>query len=108
MFKEVGIDITSRKLYAYVLIGFKNDTFEKAEKRLMDTLKAGFIPFAMLYKNEEGYENKGWKVFQRKWARAIIVISSFPEFFPKKPKRGVRARKQYKPTMIQQFGKGGK
>lgn len=38
---------TNRKLRAYVLIGYPKDTFEKAEERLYDTLKAGFMPMAM-------------------------------------------------------------
>jgi len=38
----------------YVLIGYKKDTFENAEKRLRQTWNAGFFPFAMLYRDNEG------------------------------------------------------
>lgn len=84
LLNEYGLNLQSRKNYCYVLIGYKNDTFEKATKRLEDTLKAGFIPFAMLYKNEQGIEDAAWKKFQRQWARPAIIISNYKEMFPKK------------------------
>ena len=58
----------SNKLRCYVLIGFKGDTFEKAEKRLRETWDAGFLPFAMLY-TETGKYDKQWRRFQRLWTR---------------------------------------
>jgi hypothetical protein len=81
MFAEVGFDLKSRKKFAYVLIGYPKDTFEQAEKRLMDTLKAGFIPFAMLYKDEDGNEDTRWRKFQRPWARPAIIVSNHREYF---------------------------
>jgi hypothetical protein len=57
MLDEAGFTLSSRKKFAYVLVGFPSDTFEKAEKRCIDTLVAGFIPFAMLYKDETGFED---------------------------------------------------
>ena len=41
-------------LRAYVLIGYPDDTFEKAEARLYDCLKAGFTPMAMLTGTRQG------------------------------------------------------
>jgi len=62
--------------YAYVLIGYKNDTIPEAEKRLVETWNTGFMPFAMLYRNEQGKTRSGeWKRFQRLWARPMIVRS---------------------------------
>lgn len=81
MLNEAGFTLKSRKSFCYVLIGYKNDTFEKAEKRLIDTLKAGFIPFGMLYKDEYGNENTGWKDFQRMWTRPAIIVSRNKEMF---------------------------
>jgi len=71
MFREAEMPI--RSTCAYVLIGYPNDTMDKAEKRLMDTVKAGFWPFAMLYKDDQGYENKTWRKFQREWCRPRIM-----------------------------------
>lgn len=62
-------------VFAYVLIGYKNDTFDKAEKRLLDTLKAGFMPYAMLWMDDEGKVNEDWKPFQRLWIRPAIIAS---------------------------------
>lgn len=81
MLKEVGITIRTRIPYAYVLIGYPKDTMEAAEKRCIDTLKAGFIPFGMLYKDEKGNENKVWKKFSRLWTRTAIVYERNKEFF---------------------------
>jgi hypothetical protein len=61
---------------AYVLIGFNKDTIEKAESRLRMAYNFGSLPFAMLYRNEEGeypQPQKEWKVFQRKWCRPAII-----------------------------------
>jgi hypothetical protein len=57
----------------YVLIGYKGDTFEKAEKRLYQTWEAGFMPFAMLYRDFKGQYDAEWKKFQREWANHYIV-----------------------------------
>ncbi|MCR4442159.1 MAG: hypothetical protein QHH10_08190 [Peptococcaceae bacterium] len=72
MLMEAGLKIR-HPLRAYVLIGYPKDTFEKAEKRLTDTIKAGFMPMAMLYRDQTGKVNKEWARFQREWARPAIV-----------------------------------
>ena len=61
------------QLMCYNLIGYPKDTFEKAEKRLTDTMTAGFQPFAMLYRDKEGGVIKSWQRFQREWANPIIT-----------------------------------
>ena len=63
------------QLRCYCLIGWKQDTFEKAEKRLIECMQAGFIPMAMLYIDEKGNKNKNWLKFQREWTRPAIVRS---------------------------------
>jgi len=68
-----GITRGSRKASCYVLIGYPGDTIPRAEKRLRDTWAAGFFPFAMLYRDEEGGVQDGWRKFQRLWARPHIV-----------------------------------
>lgn len=60
-------------LRAYVLCGFPKDTLDLAEKRMFETIKAGFMPMAMLWRNNNGERNINWIKFQRKWARPAII-----------------------------------
>jgi hypothetical protein len=71
--KRGKTNLLNHKLRCYVLIGYKRDTFEKAEKRLVNTYKAGFLPMAMLYRDEKNEVNKEWRRFQRKWARPAVI-----------------------------------
>jgi hypothetical protein len=82
MFREAGFTIQSHALQCYVLIGYHRDTFEKAEKRLTDTIKAGFMPYAMLYKSDDGIVKPEWKPFQREWLRKEIVATKMKEAQP--------------------------
>ncbi len=66
-------DISANSLRCYVLCGFSNDTFERAEKRMNQTIQAGFVPMAMLYRDENGIYNKDWTKFQKEWARPAIM-----------------------------------
>lgn len=62
------------QLRCYCLIGWESDTFKKAKERLIDCMKAGFMPMAMLYRNESGnIVDNMWKKFQREWARPAIM-----------------------------------
>lgn len=70
-----GITKASNSAKCYVLVGYREDTFEKAEKRLRDTWEAGFVPYAMLYRDQSGVVNQDWAKFQREWVRPQIVIS---------------------------------
>lgn len=70
MLRDAGL---TGKAYAYVLVGYRGDTQDKAEKRLYDTARAGFLPFAMLYTDERGNKPDGWHQFQRKWTRPAIT-----------------------------------
>lgn len=74
--RDGGFKIESQSMRCYVLIGYKGDTFEKAEKRLNDTLRAGFVPYAMLYRDEKGRVDKTWSKFQRQWVRPQIIMSN--------------------------------
>ena len=72
----------------YVLIGYRGDTFEKAERRLMDTMKAGFLPYAMLYMGEKGERDPDWMRFQREWLRPAITGSKMKEIWNEQNERG--------------------
>lgn len=68
-----GFTTASHTLRCYVLIGYPSDTFEKAERRLVDTIKAGFMPMAMLYRDHKGDRDIEWARFQQFWARPATV-----------------------------------
>jgi len=70
---DANITMQNRKARCYVLIGFPKDTIAEAEKRIHETVKAGFFPFAMLWRNDKGYFKQDWKQFQRQWANPIIT-----------------------------------
>ena len=72
-------DSSGHKLKCYVLIGYPGDTMENAEKRLYDTWRAGFWPYAMLYHNEKGETTEEWQRFQRTWLRPHIVYHKLKE-----------------------------
>lgn len=74
LLREGGITQTSHTAACYVLIGYAGDTMIEAEKRLRDTWAAGFLPFAMLYRDVTGEADKDWKKFQRMWVRPQIVV----------------------------------
>lgn len=64
-----------KPLRAYVLIGQPGDTISKARDRLLETYRAGFWPFAMLWSDETGSYDYQWRGFQRQWARPAITRS---------------------------------
>lgn len=73
--RNAGFTIKSHALCCYVLIGYRGDTFERAEKRLHQTIAAGFVPYAMLYRDDAGAVDVGWRRFQREWCRPQIVTT---------------------------------
>ena len=82
-----SVGFTSHHLYAYVLVGYKNDTPAEAEKRIIETWKAGMFPYVMLYRNEQGndpaYEwaqfKKGWRKFEITRAKLKGIKQSHEE-----------------------------
>lgn len=79
LLQDVGFKVSSHVACCYVLIGHRGDTFEGAEKRLVDTVKAGFVPYAMLYKDKAGNTDEKWARFQREWCNPRIVTSKIPK-----------------------------
>ncbi len=77
LLKDAGFNRNSMR--CYVLIGYPKDTFSDAERRLMDTVKNGFFPYAMLWKDQNGKSNFEWANFQRLWARPAIIASRLKE-----------------------------
>lgn len=73
--QEANITFRNRKARAYVLCGYPKDTFEAADKRMRQTVAAGFMPMAMLFRDTEGRRDKEWMRWQRQWARPAIISS---------------------------------
>lgn len=68
-----GITPGSHSMRCYVLCGFKNDSFDKAHKRMVQTIMAGFMPMAMLFRDKDGLRDKDWMRWQRQWARPAMM-----------------------------------
>ena len=79
--RDAGITTASHVAGCYVLIGYWEDTFDKAEERLIKTIQAGFMPFAMLWQPDD-HENddRTWNRFQREWCNERIVGVKMKEY----------------------------
>jgi hypothetical protein len=74
---EAGFTTAGHALRCYVLCGYKGDMMSQAEKRMQNTMAAGFVPMAMLWRDEKtGDKPKDWLDFQRQWARPAMICSS--------------------------------
>lgn len=73
MLKDAGFN--RNKMFCYCLIGSPNDTFQKAESRLLKIWELGFMPFAMLWRDSGEKDNRtdDWKAFARIWSRPAII-----------------------------------
>jgi hypothetical protein len=63
----------------YVLCGWPKDTFERAQWRMVESCKMGFIPQAMLFDRGEHLKSdalrKEWKRFAVEWTMPAVVCS---------------------------------
>ena len=71
--RSVGFTSASHILCAYVLCGYKHDTMQAADRRMKETISAGFMPYAMLWRGKDGKCDEAWGPFQRSWVRPSIV-----------------------------------
>ena len=79
LLRDGGFTQASHAARCYVLIGYPGDTMTTAEIRLPQAWAAGFLPFAMLYRGEDGKIKTDWSKFQRAWVRPEIVICKLKE-----------------------------
>lgn len=84
MLMQAGITPRSHVMSCYNLIGYRGDTFDKAELRLRQTIAAGFMPYAMLYRDQHGQVDKEWEKFQREWLRPALVSHQFGQVWHNK------------------------
>jgi hypothetical protein len=82
LLKAAGFKIC-HPLRAYVLIGYPGDTFEKAEVRLYDCMKAGFTPMAMLFRDNTGERDPAWVRFAWPWMRPAAISVKYKEMTAK-------------------------
>jgi len=75
MLLTAGFTTASHQLRAYVLIGYPGDTNGAAERRLRETVAAGFMPMAMLWRNSAGDTSPDWRILQRTWARPALIAA---------------------------------
>ena len=76
-FCAAGFRPSSHTMCCYVLCGYDGDSFEAAEL-------AGFVPYAMLFRGEDGKYDPDWRRFQREWCRPIITGKKFNEYWREK------------------------
>lgn len=75
--QEAGL--TREKCFCYCLVGHPRDTLASAETRLRRAWSAGFIPFAMLWRDHDGRRDPAWMKFARTWCRpASIKVQCAP------------------------------
>jgi hypothetical protein len=82
MMLGAGFTTASHALRCYVLCGWRGDTFDKADLRMRQAQRAGFMPMAMVMRDERGVKAPGWQTFQKQWARPAII--SAKSYEPKK------------------------
>jgi hypothetical protein len=79
MLLRSGYTRASHQLRCYVLVGYPRDAFADAQRRLLETMSAGFLPMAMLWRNHEGRTESCWRDFQRRWARPAAMAKAYRE-----------------------------
>jgi hypothetical protein len=77
---DAGFSKAAQQVKCYCLCGYPGDSFEEAEKRMKQIMDVGFLPFAMLFRDESGSTEKDWRVFQREWCNSITVGRKFSEY----------------------------
>ena len=63
-------------------VSYKTPDFLVSETQ---TMQAGFVPYAMLFRGEDGKYDLEWRRFQREWCRPIITGKKFNEYWRGKP-----------------------
>jgi hypothetical protein len=78
MLKAAGFKVC-HPLRGYALIGYPGDPIEMAAARLLDCVRARFLPMAMLYRDETGKRDPAWVKFTWPWARPASIRAKYRE-----------------------------
>lgn len=81
MLRASGWTTAAHGLRSYVLCGWPKDTKEAAERRVLETIYAGFLPMAMAYRGKNGNKAAGWGQWQRERARAAIIAKEYDTYW---------------------------
>lgn len=69
-------DLPINKRRCYVLMGFRGETIQDAERRVEAVYRAGFLPFAQLYRDVVPTAwSIEWRALARKWSRPAAYRS---------------------------------
>ena len=79
IFWDAGFSPKRHQIKCYCLCGYEGDSFEEAQHRMEQIMDVGFLPFAMLFRDESGETKQEWRKFQREWANSYIVGKKFSE-----------------------------
>jgi hypothetical protein len=74
-----GFTRARQNLRSYVLVGYPQDTFAMADARLTETMKAGFVPMAMPYRDASGILDPSWRSFAWPWMRPVAMSARYRE-----------------------------
>jgi len=66
-----------KKLRCYMLLGYGDDTLQKAEARLETAWEMGVLPFAQLYRPAEGEIDYSpeWRALAKAWSRPAAMVA---------------------------------
>lgn len=87
MLHDGGLSWKSHQVKCYMLCGYPEDGMNSAEKRAKQIMGLGFLPFAMLYRDETGQRDPEWRKFQREWANSVLVGRKYTDFWANENKR---------------------
>lgn len=75
MLRQAGFHFPGHRVRCYVLVGWRNDSFDDAERRLNRCLALGVTPMAMLWRGEHESRQPSaeWRRFAREWIRPRII-----------------------------------
>jgi hypothetical protein len=80
LINAAGYNTINKKARAYVLCGYPGDTIKEATDRMIQTIQAGFVPFAMVVMDQTGKVQPGWSSFQRTWTRPAAMHSFVKQY----------------------------
>lgn len=76
LLNAAGYTYANRKARAYVLCGHPRDTLANAERRMRETVAAGYMPQSMLWRDQHNkLPGVEWQRFHRSWARPAAIAS---------------------------------
>lgn len=76
---RAGFTTTSHVLACYVLIGYPRDTESEARERIEAVKDLGLMPYAMVWRDEQGRKLPEWGRLQRRNVRPQLIYGGKPE-----------------------------